>query len=447
MQAYHHSSISKRLLSVVGIAFVLLGLVAIHNSTKVSAAACVAPATDYGTVTQTVTIDSAGTYRLWSRMKAASTDANANSYLLEIDGNTCFTVGDDNSITASAWKWVDYQNGNTTSKIDHTFTAGTHTIKMIGREAGVQLDRLLFLSTTDDCITNSSTDNGDACTVGSNAPPTVSVTAPANNASYTAPASITINASASDSDGIQKVEFYQGSTKLGEDLASPYSYNWTGVAAGTYSITAKAFDNGSPQTSTTSSAISVTVSAAPANQADLIVTAVTASPANPAAGQAVTFSVTIRNQGTAATNEGPGVLFSVNGQPTTWVAHTSSGVFAAGETRTLTANGGVNNVSTWTPSATGAYTVQAHVDDLNRISESNDSNNTLSITLNVGTTTTLAEDINKDGCVNALDFLTFKSKFGQSGSNLGGADINGDGTVNALDFLRFKGAYGTGPNC
>ncbi|WPV67923.1 glycosyl hydrolase family 18 protein [Chitinophaga sp. LS1] len=94
---------------------------------------------------------------------------------------------------------------------------------------------------------------------GSNKAPTVSLTAPASGASYTAPASVSITASAADADGsIAKVEFYNGATLLGTSTASPYSYSWTSVAAGTYSLTAKATDNGGA--STTSSAVSITVS-------------------------------------------------------------------------------------------------------------------------------------------------------------------------------------------
>jgi len=94
---------------------------------------------------------------------------------------------------------------------------------------------------------------------GSNKAPTVSLTAPASGASYTAPASVSITASAADADGsITKVEFYNGSTLLGTSTASPYSYSWTSVAAGTYSLTAKATDNGGA--ATTSSAVSITVS-------------------------------------------------------------------------------------------------------------------------------------------------------------------------------------------
>jgi hypothetical protein len=104
-------------------------------------------------------------------------------------------------------------------------------------------------------ITTSSAVN---ITCGNNSKPTASITAPANNATFTAPASITINANASDSDGtINKVEFFQGSTKLGEDTSSPYSLNWTNVSAGSYSLTVKATDN--LNASVTSSVVNVTV--------------------------------------------------------------------------------------------------------------------------------------------------------------------------------------------
>ncbi|RXK57733.1 DNRLRE domain-containing protein [Lacibacter luteus] len=96
------------------------------------------------------------------------------------------------------------------------------------------------------------------CYAGSNTSPTVSITSPANNASFTAPATITINANASDADGsINKVEFFNGSTKLGEDLTSPYSYTWNNVAAGSYTLTAVATDN--IGATTTSTAVAVTV--------------------------------------------------------------------------------------------------------------------------------------------------------------------------------------------
>ena len=75
----------------------------------------------------------------------------------------------------------------------------------------------------------------------------------------TAPATITLTASAADSDGtIAKVDFYAGSTLLGTATTAPYSVAWNDVGAGTYSLTAVATDNAGA--TTTSAAVSVTVS-------------------------------------------------------------------------------------------------------------------------------------------------------------------------------------------
>ncbi|WP_037576483.1 glycosyl hydrolase family 8 [Sporocytophaga myxococcoides] len=91
-----------------------------------------------------------------------------------------------------------------------------------------------------------------------NVSPTVSLTAPTGNAVFTVGETITINANATDSDGsVSKVEFYQGTTKLGEDATSPYSFSWTNAAAGSYVITAKAIDD--KGASTTSSSVTITV--------------------------------------------------------------------------------------------------------------------------------------------------------------------------------------------
>lgn len=78
------------------------------------------------------------------------------------------------------------------------------------------------------------------------------ITLRANDSVYNAPANISLAAAASDSDGmVSYVEFYNGSTLLGRDSTSPYSFTWTNVAAGNYLLTAKAVDNtGAAGTST-----------------------------------------------------------------------------------------------------------------------------------------------------------------------------------------------------
>jgi endo-1,3(4)-beta-glucanase len=133
------------------------------------------------------------------------------------------------------------------------------------------------------------------CGGASNVPPSASITSPANGATFTAPASITINANATDSDGtISKVEFYNGATLLGTDTSSPYSFSWTGVAAGTYSLTAKATDNSLAVT--TSSAVSITVNAA--NSAPAV------SITSPANGAAFTAPASITINANATDSDG-----------------------------------------------------------------------------------------------------------------------------------------------
>lgn len=110
----------------------------------------------------------------------------------------------------------------------------------------------------------------------SNQPPTgVAVTKPLNGATFTAPASITLESSASDSDGnIVSIQYYYGGSNLiatidATQTAAPYSYGWTGVAGGNYSLTVKATDN--QGATTTSSAIAITVNAAATLAAPTIV--------------------------------------------------------------------------------------------------------------------------------------------------------------------------------
>jgi regulation of enolase protein 1 (concanavalin A-like superfamily) len=102
-----------------------------------------------------------------------------------------------------------------------------------------------------------------------NQPPAVSLTSPANGATFTAPASIALAATASDVDGtIAGVDFYAGPTLVGTDSSSPYTYTWSAVPAGSYGMTAVARDNNGA--TTTSAVRTVTVSATGSNQAPLV---------------------------------------------------------------------------------------------------------------------------------------------------------------------------------
>ncbi|MCU7550615.1 right-handed parallel beta-helix repeat-containing protein [Chitinophagaceae bacterium LB-8] len=98
-------------------------------------------------------------------------------------------------------------------------------------------------------------------TLMANLAPTVSLSSPTASATYTAPASVRLTATATDADGsISKVEFYKGSTLINTENLAPYDWTWTNVAAGTYTITAKAYDNSGNVT--TSAPVTITVKAA-----------------------------------------------------------------------------------------------------------------------------------------------------------------------------------------
>ncbi len=88
-----------------------------------------------------------------------------------------------------------------------------------------------------------------------NAAPTVQLTAPANNASVQVAKSVFLTANASDSDGtIQRVEFYRTSnvigipgvistTLIGSDTTAPYQIPWDTHFTGSFTISARAYDN------------------------------------------------------------------------------------------------------------------------------------------------------------------------------------------------------------
>ena len=91
-----------------------------------------------------------------------------------------------------------------------------------------------------------------------NTNPTVSITSPANNATFKEGEAITITASATDLDGtISLVEFFDGTTKLGEDTTEPYSYTWSNASLGAHQISATATDDASGVSSSQTVNISV----------------------------------------------------------------------------------------------------------------------------------------------------------------------------------------------
>jgi len=88
------------------------------------------------------------------------------------------------------------------------------------------------------------------------------------------------------------------------------------------------------------------------------------------------FKSIVKNQGTAATPAGVsiGVGYQVDGINKTWGS--LGGPLAAGASVTIGTNGGSNTIPT------GNHTIMAYVDDVNRFTESNETNNQLSQSIN-----------------------------------------------------------------
>jgi hypothetical protein len=88
--------------------------------------------------------------------------------------------------------------------------------------------------------------------------PSVEIISPSNYTTFTAPATIIINANPSDYDGtVTKVEFFNGDSSIGYKTSSPWSMTWEKVPVGTYSLTAIATDD--QDAKTTSAAVIVNV--------------------------------------------------------------------------------------------------------------------------------------------------------------------------------------------
>jgi uncharacterized protein YjbI with pentapeptide repeats len=136
------------------------------------------------------------------------------------------------------------------------------------RKVGTHLTGATWGNTTCADGSNSDDNDGDNFTCENNFPanqsPTVSITSPADNSTITKGSTVSISANAADSDGsVIRVEFYAGNTLLVHDVVPPYSFDWTPTVAGTFVITAKAYDNDDGVT--TSPSVTVHVVPSPDN--------------------------------------------------------------------------------------------------------------------------------------------------------------------------------------
>lgn len=172
-------------------------------------------------------VDTAGTAPTWLRLERRGTTIVATQ---SSDGITWRTFGSTTvSLATTVYAGLAVASGSTSRSLTGTFASVT----VSGLAAPAP--------------------------AASNQPPTVSLTSPTAGASFAAPATIALTASATDADGtIARVDFYNGFTLIGSDTTSPYSMTWSNVAAGSYPLSAIARDNGGAATTSAARAITVT---------------------------------------------------------------------------------------------------------------------------------------------------------------------------------------------
>jgi RHS repeat-associated protein len=164
------------------------------------------------------------------------------------------------SVSGDTISSVQFYDGSTQLGTG-TGSSGTYTYNWVTTNAAVVAHSITAKATSS--LGGSATSSAVTVNITADAAPTVSILTPSSGATATALATFSLTASAIpgiSGETIASVQYYANGTAIGSALTtSPYTYSWSGVAAGTYSLTAKATDNYG--TLGTSSTVSVTVQA------------------------------------------------------------------------------------------------------------------------------------------------------------------------------------------
>jgi hypothetical protein len=303
-------------------------------------------------------------------------------------------------------------------------------------------------------------------------PPTVSLTAPSNGATVSG-TNVTLSANASDNVAVAGVQFQLDGSNLGsEDTSAPYATSWDTTQAqnGSHTLTAIARD--AAGNSTTSSAITVTVtggtntfkigepnilgSADDSNGNLLLAQNTTLSQS--AAIQSLSFYVTTASGSlrlgiydATGPNGGPGALEAQTASftPTTgWntAATTTSPTLNPGTywLAYLPSSDSLAFVKGTDSSSSGvlySYAFGALPNTFSTTPSTTASHWSLYATLNLSSGTGPKQgDLNGDSAVNILDLSILLSNYGTSNAI---ADINHDSTVNIFDLSILLSNYGT----
>ena len=244
----------------------------------------------------------------------------------------------------------------------------------------------------------------------------------------------------SSSTGATSYSVYRSTSSGGEGMApiaagvTTTSFTDAGLANGTTYFYEVAAVNSAGVSAQSAEVSAKPVGATAPGLPDLVVSSLTWSPANPQPGDHVVFTVVVTNQGAAATPAGTvlGVGFDFDGSlaATVW-EDTDTTSLAPGSSVTLTATNGTAGANYWIAAA-GSHTVTAWVDDVNRIAESNESNNKLTQTVTVSAASSLTPVVQIDaGSAGAVAPFAADTGFNSGNEFSSSAAINLSAAANA----------------
>jgi len=182
----------------------------------------------------TVDVRAATTYTLTLRLSCG--EAGREISITDADGNPIAT----NIAVPSTGGWQNWEDV---------------VVEGVALEAGEQVIRIT--NTGDQDYINMNYFSFEADIV----PPVVEITSPLNGSEFNASETVTISANASSSAStIANVAFYANDELLITDDSAPYSFNWSGMTEGAYTIEAIATDTEGISSTET---VSVTITPAP----------------------------------------------------------------------------------------------------------------------------------------------------------------------------------------
>jgi hypothetical protein len=174
----------------------------------------------------TIQIPEGGTAAFNVRLSAQPT-ANVNVTVARESGDTDISVISGAALTFTTTNWNTDQTVTLQAAQDTDTTNGQATIAI---SAPGITQKTITASEQDDDVVNDLT---------------VRIVKPANGTQVTRGTVVDIEASATSSNGIEKVEFYVNNRLIQTDVNTPYTARWdtTGEWEGNYQIIAKAYDN------------------------------------------------------------------------------------------------------------------------------------------------------------------------------------------------------------